>query len=215
MHKETTINAIRTDYKRSKLTENEVKKNPIEQFKFWFEQAIKACVIEVNAMTLATVDREGSPSARIVLLKGVEDNGFVFFTNYNSQKGQDLIVNNKASLVFFWPDLERQVRIKGFVDKTSSEVSDSYFHSRPIGSQLGAWASPQSTIIADRAVLESNLERITQKYKSTSVPRPPHWGGYIVQPITVEFWQGRPNRLHDRILYTKKSNYWLIERLAP
>lgn len=215
MYKETNIDAIRTDYKRSELNENEVNKNPVEQFKFWFDQAINACVIEVNAMTLATVDQEGSPSARIVLLKGIEDGGFVFFTNYKSHKGRDLDINNKVSLVFFWPVLERQVRIKGLVEKINNEASKAYFHSRPIGSQLGAWASPQSTVIANRAILENNLELITKKYENTPIPKPPHWGGYIVKPTSIEFWQGRQNRLHDRILYTKKTNDWLIERLAP
>lgn len=209
------IEDIRTDYRLAELHENQVDRNPIIQFKIWFEQALTAKVIEVNAMTLATVDKEGKPSARIVLLKDIEEDGFVFYTNYNSKKGLDIAANPNVSLVFFWPDLQRQVRINGSVTMVGESTSVDYFHSRPFGSQLGAWASPQSSIITDRSVLEENLKLVTEKYSHQSIPKPPHWGGYTVSPLSIEFWQGRANRLHDRILYTKSGNNWIINRLAP
>jgi len=213
-HKEIDIENIRREYKLAELHESEVSKDPIEQFKIWFDQAVHAQAIEVNAMTLATIDEFGFPSARIVLLKSVEERGFIFFTNYQSHKGQDLEANPMAALVFFWPILERQVRIKGIVEKVEAQLSDEYFHSRPIGSQLGAWASPQSEVIDGRTVLENNLKRASIQY-GDNIPRPPHWGGYLVIPNELEFWQGRPNRLHDRIRYTKKNGNWQIDRLAP
>lgn len=215
MHKEINIEAIRTDYRLAALQEDDVDRNPISQFRNWFEQALQAKVIEVNAMTLATVDQEGKPAARIVLLKDIEDEGFVFFTNYQSNKGLDIAANPHVSLVFFWPDLQRQVRVNGQAAKVSEQLSTDYFHSRPLGSQLGAWASPQSRVITDRSVLDENLKVTTEQYKEQTVPKPPHWGGYLVKPYAIEFWQGRTNRLHDRILYRKDGNEWTINRLAP
>ncbi|MEH6308383.1 pyridoxamine 5'-phosphate oxidase [Olivibacter sp. CPCC 100613] len=217
MDKELHIEDIRTDYRLAALSEDQIDKDPIRQFEQWFEQALHSKVIEVNAMTLATVDADGSPSARIVLLKDIENDAFVFYTNYNSQKAKEIAANPKVSLVFFWPDLQRQVRIKGTIEKVASTNSETYFHSRPAGSQLGAWASPQSDVIPNRDFLEQNLKEVSEKYKDQIVPKPPHWGGYKVIPFTMEFWQGRTNRLHDRILYSKDviSGNWITSRLAP
>lgn len=215
MHKEINIEAIRTDYRLATLHKEEVDADPIIQFRTWFEQAVRAKVIEVNAMTLATVDQEGRPTARIVLLKDIEDDGFVFYTNYQSNKGLHIAANPHVSLVFFWADLQRQVRIDGEAIKVREQISVDYFHSRPLGSQLGAWASPQSRVITDRSILNENLKVVTEQYKKKSIPKPPHWGGYMVEPYAIEFWQGRTNRLHDRILYRKEGNEWTINRLAP
>ncbi|GAA4779296.1 pyridoxamine 5'-phosphate oxidase [Olivibacter ginsenosidimutans] len=215
MQKELSIESIRTDYRLAELHEDQVAKDPIQQFKHWFTQALQAQVTEVNAMTLATVDHEGNPAARIVLLKDIEDDGFVFYTNYLSHKGKEIAHHPVVSLVFFWPDLQRQVRVNGIADKVKDQVSEKYFHSRPIGSQQGAWASPQSAVIANRTVLEEELSTIAERYKDQVIPKPPHWGGYIVRPTVLEFWQGRANRLHDRLLYTKTGSTWKIERLAP
>lgn len=215
MQKNINIEDIRTDYRLLELDEKQVDKNPLIQFSTWFEQAVQANLEEVNAMTLATVDPNGMPNARIVLLKDLEDNGFIFYTNYESNKGRELAANPKAALVFFWPALQRQVRINGFVEKVNTETAENYFQSRPIGSQFGAWASPQSQVITDRKVLEENLQSVVEKYKDQTIPKPPHWGGYKVIPTLIEFWQGRTSRLHDRILYTKVGDKWKIERLAP
>ncbi|HWV75234.1 MAG TPA: pyridoxamine 5'-phosphate oxidase [Pseudosphingobacterium sp.] len=215
MQKNINIEDIRTDYRLLELDEKQVDKNPLIQFSTWFEQAVQANLEEVNAMTLATVDPNGMPNARIVLLKDLEDNGFIFYTNYESNKGHELAANPKAALVFFWPALQRQVRINGFVEKVNTETAENYFQSRPIGSQFGAWASPQSQVITDRKVLEANLQSVVEKYKDQTIPKPPHWGGYKVIPTLIEFWQGRTSRLHDRILYTKVGDKWKIERLAP
>jgi pyridoxamine 5'-phosphate oxidase len=215
MQKNINIEAIRTDYSLLELDEKQVNKNPLVQFSTWFEQAVRAGLEEVNAMTLATVGANGTPNARIVLLKDLEDNGFIFYTNYDSNKGRELAANPNASLVFFWPALQRQVRINGLVEKVSTETAENYFQSRPIGSQFGAWASPQSQVIADRKVLEQNLQSVVEKYKDQTIPKPSHWGGYKVIPTSIEFWQGRASRLHDRILYTKVGEEWKIERLAP
>ncbi|MBS1511119.1 MAG: pyridoxamine 5'-phosphate oxidase [Bacteroidetes bacterium] len=207
---------IRKEYKLQTLSEHEVAAEPIAQFDHWWDDAIKSKLEEVNAMTLATASATGIPAARIVLLKGYDKNGFVFFTNYQSHKGKEIEENPNACLVFFWAPLERQVRITGRIEKVSAEESNDYFESRPAGSRIGAWASPQSTVIANRAVIEENIKDLEEKFIDGHIPRPPHWGGYIVQPQTVEFWQGRPSRLHDRILYTKNQDAtWKIERLAP
>lgn len=206
---------LRIDYTLKSLDENEVVSSPIDQFKIWMDEAIKAKVIEVNAMNLSTVRKDGMPNSRIVLLKGV-DAGFVFFTNYKSQKGEELAERPYAAITFFWPELERQVRIIGSVSKITSQESDEYFHSRPFSSQIGAWASPQSKPIPDRSFLEENETRLREELTKESIKRPETWGGYRLIPMEVEFWQGRPSRLHDRILYSKVDNeIWKIERLAP
>ncbi len=207
---------IRNDYMQKTLLESDIAQTPIEQFDKWWDDAIKSKIDEVNAMTLATATKNGIPNARIVLLKGYDKNGFVFFTNYFSQKGQELNDNPNACLVFFWKELERQIRINGTIEKINTIDSDAYFNSRPLGSRIGAWASPQSNVIANRAIIEENLHHLQLQYKDASIPRPPHWGGYILQPKQVEFWQGRSNRLHDRIKYSlQQNNLWKIERLAP
>ena len=207
---------IRKDYKLQTLNEADVHANALQQFHKWWNEAIISQIEEVNAMTLATSTAAGRPAARIVLLKGYDESGFVFFTNYNSNKGKELAENPFASLVFFWKELERQVRIEGPVEKTTSGESDLYFLSRPVESRIGAWASPQSAVIASREVIEENLSELQKSFAGKDIDRPPHWGGYIVKPQVIEFWQGRPGRLHDRIRYTKKDDgEWIIERLAP
>jgi len=209
------IAALRKDYRLKTLNEEDVAPTAIQQFSRWWEEAVASQIEEVNAMTLATATPDGVPSARIVLLKSFDETGFTFFTNYHSAKGKTLEENAKAALVFFWKELERQVRITGNVVKLNSAASDAYFNSRPAGSRIGAWASPQSQVIPSRHVLEENVEKYVAQFKE-GIPRPPHWGGYIVQPYHVEFWQGRSNRLHDRILYTlQPDNSWKRERLAP
>lgn len=205
---------IRTEYRHLTLNEADVAADPFKQFDSWWQQAISAKVEEVNAMTLATASPEGIPDARIVLLKNIAEGGFVFFTNYQSAKGLQLEANPKAALVFFWKELERQVRIKGSVIKAPNHLSDTYFASRPAGSRVGAWSSPQSRPIDSREVLEQNEAHFKQKF-GEEIPRPDHWGGFIVLPDEIEFWQGRPSRLHDRIVYTKSSDAWKITRLAP
>ena len=213
MHK--NIADIRQDYRLHSLDENDVANDPVEQFTRWWTDAINSEIFEVNAMTLATSTKEGRPSARIVLLKGYDEKGFVFYTNYDSHKGDELAENPHAALVFFWKEIERQVRIEGAVEKVSDAESDAYFFSRPEGSRIGAWASPQSTVIENRELLEANVRYYTAEFKN-SIPRPPHWGGYRVMPFKIEFWQGRSNRLHDRIQYTKTTEgSWKAERLAP
>jgi pyridoxamine 5'-phosphate oxidase len=210
-----SISSIRKDYQLQSLDLTDVAKTPVLQFDKWWNEAVSSSIDEVNAMTLATVNPDGKPAARIVLLKGFDQNGFIFFTNYLSEKGKSITVHPYASLVFFWKELERQVRIEGSCIQVSESESDEYFLSRPIGSRLGAWASPQSTVISSRIVLDQNLDRVTAQYADGIVPRPNHWGGYRVIPDMVEFWQGRPSRLHDRIRYRKDESEWLIERLAP
>lgn len=210
-----SIADIRTEYKLASLTEDEVAANPIEQFARWWEEAVTAEIPEVNAMTLATVNKLGRPTARIVLLKGYDEDGFVFFTNYESRKGQDIAENPNASLLFFWKELERQIRIDGTVTKVSAEESDAYFASRPKGSRIGAWASPQSKVIASRHILEKRSAGYEMEFKGEDIPRPEHWGGYRVKPYRMEFWQGRENRLHDRIQYEWQSKGWIRSRLAP
>jgi pyridoxamine 5'-phosphate oxidase len=207
---------IRKDYQMQSLLETDVAGNPFIQFNDWWDDAIKSELEEVNAMTLATASLQGLPSARIVLLKSASEDGFVFFTNYNSKKGTDLEENPNACLVFFWKELERQITISGNVKKVSTEESNTYFNSRPEGSRIGAWASPQSSIIASREIIEANIAKYEQQFANGNITRPPHWGGYIVIPTVIEFWQGRPNRLHDRIQYSKlKEGNWKIVRLAP
>ena len=210
------IATIRRDYQIQSLLEKDVDANPFNQFNAWWEDALKSELDEVNAMTLATASATGIPSARIVLLKSVSEEGFVFFTNYNSNKGKELEENPNACLVFFWKELERQIRITGKVKKVSAAESDEYFLSRPEGSRIGAWASPQSQVIASREIIEENTAKYEAEFAAGNIIRPPHWGGYIVMPEAFEFWQGRPNRLHDRIQYTIiKEGNWKIERLAP
>ena len=208
---------LRQNYTLEDLTETNVDSNPIQQFKIWFEQAISADIIEPNAMTLATATTDGKPTARIVLLKGFDERGFVFYTNYQSLKGQQAIANPQVALVFFWDCLQRQVRIEGKITKISSQESDSYFYSRPLGSQIGAVTSNQSEVIPNREFLQAKQQEITTKYQETeTIPRPDHWGGFLVIPDAIEFWQGRPNRLHDRLRYRlQANNSWIIERLAP
>jgi len=211
-----SIADIRRDYARSRLDEAHVSPDPVAEFDRWFGQAQEAKVLEPNAMTLATATREGAPSARIVLLKGYDERGFVFFTDYRSQKGTELEQNPQASLVLFWPELERQVRITGTVERTSAQESEGYFRTRPRGSRLGARVSHQSRVIPSRAQLESGLREVNERFPTDDVPLPPHWGGYRVRPEEVEFWQGREDRLHDRIRYRrKKGGGWQLERLSP
>lgn len=209
------ISSIRKDYSLKSLDINNVNKDPFQQFSAWFQEAIDSKVLEVNAMTLSTLGKDGFPNGRIVLLKDV-DYGFVFFTNYSSEKGEELAACPKASLTFFWPELERQVRIMGRVEKVSDELSDEYYFSRPLGSQIGAWASPQSKKIGSREVLNEKQAEFEGLFQREKITRPPHWGGYRVLPKRLEFWQGRPSRLHDRILFEKsESGSWTISRLAP
>jgi pyridoxamine 5'-phosphate oxidase len=207
---------IRKEYKLRTLSEKDVHPDPFQQFDKWWQEAVHSNLEEVNAMTLATASADGMPDARIVLLKGFDKNGFTFFTNYNSAKGHQLLENPRACLVFFWAALERQVRLSGLVSLAAPKVSDDYFNSRPEGSRLGAWASPQSEAIESREWLEENEKRLGNELKGDFLHRPPHWGGYVVKPTRMEFWQGRPSRLHDRILYTLAGNgHWTIQRLAP
>jgi pyridoxamine 5'-phosphate oxidase len=212
----TTIADIRKEYKLQSLSEKDVLKDPFAQFNKWWQEIINSNIDEPNAMTLATASSDGMPDARIVLLKGFDEKGFAFYTNYNSTKGQQLLENPRATLVFFWKELERQVRISGLVSLAPGNMSDDYFNSRPLGSRIGAWASPQSETIESREWLEENEQRITTVWAGKTIPRPGHWGGYVVKPVKMEFWQGRPSRLHDRILYTlQNTGVWKIERLAP
>ena len=207
---------MRIDYGRASLDESDVRPDPIEQFGVWFDEARAANVPEPNAMTLATVGAGGAPSARIVLLKGFDARGFTFHTNYQSRKGEELAGNPRAALCFFWQPLERQVRIEGVVERTSPEESEAYFRTRPVDAQIGAWVSQQSKPIASRAQLQSLLQQLKQRFGDGPVPRPEHWGGLRVVPSAVEFWQGRPSRLHDRILYTRQSDgAWTRQRLSP
>jgi len=230
---------LRKEYNLTGLRRADLDSNPVTQFNRWFDQATGARASgrirklfvtiyksfltffgaetpDLNAMTLATADKEGRPSARIVLLKGVDDRGFIFFTNYDSRKGHDLAENPQAALVFYWPDLERQVCIAGDITRLPETESDAYFKSRPRGSRIGAWASRQSEIVRDRAELEQKWQQLESQYPGEQVPKPPFWGGYILSPTRIEFWQGRPNRLHDRFRYTREPDKsWKIERLSP
>ena len=209
------IATIRKDYSKATLDTSSILKDPIQQFNTWFNEAVTSKVPEPNAMNLATVNG-GRPASRIVLLKGVEDGRFVFYTNYQSQKGKALEQNPACALTFFWPELERQVRIEGVATRVDAKRSEEYFQSRPRGSQVGAWASPQSSIINERLLLEERAKQIEEKFKGLEkLPKPQQWGGYEVDPMLLEFWQGRPSRLHDRILFTKVDGEWKINRLAP
>ena len=210
------ISDIRKNYSKKKLSEEKANPDAMKQFAKWWKQAIKSNLEEANAMTLATASPDGLPSARTVLLKDFSEKGFTFFTNYNSFKGQQLSENPKACLLFFWKELERQVRITGLVEKVSDEASNEYFYSRPVDSQLGAIASPQSQVIESREWLDEKFRQLKNEKKDSSIQRPSNWGGYIVKPVIIEFWQGRPNRLHDRLQYTLQENAkWKMERLAP
>jgi len=209
------IQNLRQEYRAAELAEGDVDKNPFIQFGKWFKEALDALLYEPNVMTLATADLTGKPSARILLLKGFDENGFVFFTNYASRKGKEMAENPQASMVFFWPELERQVRIDGLITKVTEEASTAYFHSRPKGSQIGATASPQSSVIPNRELLENRVQELTAVYANQEIPKPGHWGGYLLEPTQIEFWQGRPSRLHDRITYTNINGSWAITRLAP
>lgn len=209
------ISTIRKDYSFKTLEISSLNTDPLQQFKVWLQEAINAEALEVNAMTLATIGLDGMPSGRIVLLKEV-DTGFVFYTNYESQKGKEIENNPVCSLTFFWPELERQVRIKGKIEKVSAQESDEYFLSRPVGSQIGAWTSPQSQKISSREELLSRQAAIEKQFENSPITRPPHWGGYRVIPSSVEFWQGRPSRLHDRVRYQASENgNWELSILAP
>lgn len=206
---------LRREYARARLDERDVSHDPFAEFARWFAEAQAAEAAEVNAMVLATATAGGRPSARLVLLKGFDERGFVFFTDYRSRKGGELEANPCAALVFHWGELERQVRIEGTVTRTSHEESEEYYRTRPLGSRLGAWVSHQSRPIASRAALEEELREVERRYAGPDVPLPPHWGGYRVRPECFEFWQGRESRLHDRIRYLRRPDGWAIERLSP
>lgn len=210
------LTGLRHEYDAHGLRRADLHADPFKQFGAWFAAALTADIRDVNAMSLATATPDGKPSVRIVLLKAFDDRGFTFFTNYDSEKGKQLEANPQAALNFFWPKLERQIRIRGSVERTSREDSAAYFHSRPPGSRLGAWVSKQSEVIDSRQILDARLEQMEERFADGDIPLPPHWGGYRLQPDQIEFWQGRPNRLHDRFRYTLQADGgWQIDRLAP
>ena len=211
-----SIADIRKDYSKFSLDSSSIDQDPITQFTKWFDEAVRSEVTEPNAFTLSTVSEDGLPSARIVLLKGVENKKFIFYTNYQSRKGKELEKNPACALTFFWPELERQVRIEGTATREGDELSEKYFQSRPRESQIGAWASPQSTLIANRKILEERVNQMQKKFEGQEkLPKPKQWGGFEVDPVRIEFWQGRPSRLHDRLLFTKIDGLWQVHRLAP
>jgi pyridoxamine 5'-phosphate oxidase len=212
----TDLAAIRKDYRLQSLSEKEVHTDPIKQFEKWFQQALESGIEEANAMTLATSTTDGKPSVRVVLLKGIKENGLVFYTNSKSKKGNQLYDNPFAGVGFFWKEMERQVTMQGEIKKVSEQESDEYFASRPVESRIGAWSSPQSQVIETRELLEKNVAYYSDKYQSQNIPRPSHWGGYILIPTLIEFWQGGAGRLHDRLQYSiDATNSWIIKRLAP
>lgn len=207
---------LRQDYTAASLSEKDSSADPIQQFDNWFNQAVEAKVLEPNAMTLSTATKDGLPSARIVLLKGYDKEGFSFYTNYLSRKGKEIARNPHGALTFFWGELERQVRVEGIIEKLSKEQSEAYFHSRPKGSQIGAVVSPQSQEVGSRGELDGKMVKMENEYKDKEIPKPAHWGGYILKPRVIEFWQGRSSRMHDRIVYKKIDNKtWKKVRLAP
>ena len=210
-----TLSELRQNYSLGGLSESEAGDDPFALFRTWFDQALAAGIAEPNAFVLATANEHGVPAARLVLLKALDDRGFTFFTNYDSRKGREMDANPHVAMVFPWHALERQVRIEGTVEKVTAAESDEYFANRPLGSRLGAWASAQSAVIPDREFLERRHAELKEKYPDGNVPRPPNWGGYRVLPTAIEFWQGRPSRLHDRILFTRRNGTWIKERLAP
>lgn len=210
-----SLHQMRQEYAAGSLNETNMPHNPMEVFNVWLDFAINSGLTEPNAMTVATATADGKPSARVVLLKEVNDNGFVFFTNYMSRKGSELIVNPQVAIVFDWHNLERQVRVEGRAEKLSAEESEAYFNERPEDAKIGAWASPQSKIVKDREELEKHLEEIEEQFEDMPVHRPSHWGGYLIRPSVIEFWQGRPSRMHDRIVYYKTEDGWTMHRLAP
>ncbi len=211
------LSNYRKSYEKQELLESNCPENPLELFQKWFLNADASNTIEeTNAVSLSTIGKDGYPKNRIVLLKKYTEEGFIFYTNYNSEKGKAIQENNQVCLSFFWPSLEQQIIIKGKAEKLSKKLSDGYFESRPTGSKLGAWASNQSTVVKSRDILENNLKKFEEKFKGKEITRPPHWGGFMVKPKAIEFWQGRPNRMHDRILYRLKEDFsWKIERLEP
>jgi pyridoxamine 5'-phosphate oxidase len=206
---------IRTNYQKYELSESSIRKDPFSQLSDWLNDAIIEQVQEPTAMVLSTIDPDGNPESRVVLLKELKPEGLIFFTNFNSKKGQQILANRHVSIVFFWSELERQVRVKGIAEKISEKESEEYFLSRPIDSQLGAWASPQSQVIESRQVLDHNYARYQHYFLNNEIKKPPHWGGFLIRPEYFEFWQGRSNRLHDRIEYCKQGDSWIIHRLAP
>lgn len=211
------LSDYRKSYKKEELLESNCPENPIELFRNWFLTADESEMVdEANAMNISTIGLDGFPKNRIVLLKKYTWEGFIFYTNYNSEKGKAILQNNHVCLSFFWPGLERQIIIKGVAEKVAKNLSDGYFDSRPDGSKLGAWASNQSTVVASRNELDTNLSKFEEHFKGQEIPRPEHWGGFIVKPVSIEFWQGRPNRMHDRIRYSLEKDFsWKLERLAP
>jgi pyridoxamine 5'-phosphate oxidase len=213
--RERSLAALREEYRKEVLSERDVAPEPVSQFGRWFQEALDAAIPEPNAMVLSTVSADGHPSARVLLLKGFDAAGFTFFTNYESRKGADLAINPYAAMTFLWLPLERQVRVEGRVGRLGGEIADAYFKTRPRGSQIGAWASAQSQVLRDREELEARFREADRRFEGTEVPRPAHWGGYLLSPECVEFWQGRPSRLHDRLRYRRSAGVWLVERLAP
>ena len=210
------ISQLRYDFSKQTLDESEVNTNPIIQFESWFKEAVEAQVLSPNAMVVSTASKDAVPTARVLLLRNFDEKGFVFYTNHNSKKGNQIDHNPHVALTFFWPELERQIRIEGTVDKQTDEESDEYFVVRPEGSKLGAWASQQSSVVESRAVMDAKFKEMQNHFRGKEIPRPAFWGGYLVKPTMFEFWQGRPNRFHDRIAYVQDENRnWEIERLSP